>query len=386
MSSPCRIRFWPKLRCATVLATFVCAVLCVNNASASNSSALEKFVSPDGSDQADGSAPHPWRTIQHAADSVSPGVTVHVSPGTYVESVQSKVSGVPPARIRFVSDVKWAAKIVSVQGGDGATWLNSGSYVDIEGFDITGLGAYGFKNIGSYDRLIGNHVHNIPASNCASGGGLVEGGYSLVPLPSHNSYISNLVHDIGGAPGACNQTHGIYLGLPHAIAYNNIVYNSTGRGIQLYHASTDSKVVNNTIFGNGQGIVINADVKAGYMINNSLIANNICYKNVTYGIYSGHGFGAGNQIANNLVFGNGKDWGGGLPHSADVVSDPRFVKPTGSYFGGDYHLQPNSPAIARGATREVPPDDFDGGIRPTGKPIDIGAYQTTATSALKREQ
>ena len=344
---------------------------------ASASGGSNYYVSTTGSDSNSGTACQPWRTIQHAASSVSAGATVHVAPGTYNESPNSSRSGTSTAHIRFVSDVKWNAKVVSSGTGTSWAWLNSGSYVDIEGFDITGLGAYGVKNIGSYDRLIGNHVHNIPASNCASGGGLVEGGYSLVPLPSHNTYIGNVIHDIGGAPGTCNQTHGIYIGLPYAVAYNNIVYNSTGRGIQLYHAATNVIVTSNTLFNNGWGIVINADSAAGYKDNNSFVANNIVYKNVNYGVYSGAGYGTGNQCSNNLVYGNGSNWGS-VSHTNDVTADPQFVNPTGSYFTGDYHTKSTSPAIDKGTTTATPSIDFDFGPRPMGAAPDIGAFEYSA--------
>jgi hypothetical protein len=51
------------------------------------------YVAPDGDDAADGSAERPWRTIQHAADSVQPGDTVMVGEGTYHEEVTLTRSG-----------------------------------------------------------------------------------------------------------------------------------------------------------------------------------------------------------------------------------------------------------------------------------------------------
>jgi hypothetical protein len=45
------------------------------------------YVAPAGDDAAEGSAEHPWRTLQHAADAVLPGDTVMVKQGTYGEEV-----------------------------------------------------------------------------------------------------------------------------------------------------------------------------------------------------------------------------------------------------------------------------------------------------------
>ena len=359
------------------LATFILIL------SAITASAATYYVAPSGGDSNSGAMASPWRTIQRAADAVSPGDVVQVAPGTYPETILSRRGGTATARIRFVSTTKWGAKIVSSTTGGGAAWQNEASYVDIEGFEVTGQAAYGIRNQkASYTRIVGNHVHDIPALNCVPGGGLAEGGYSAVPMPSNNEYAGNLVHHIGPAPGTCNQSHGIYLTLPYAKAYNNIVYNSAGRGIQLYHAITNAVVMNNTLFGSGDGIVVNADTSAGYYANDSLIANNICYRNVHNGIYSGGGFGTGNQITNNLVYGNGTNWGT-LPHTNDIVGDPGFVNATGSYFTGNYRLSSTSPGIDRGTTLNAPSSDFDSANRPGGSGPDVGAYEqaTTATSA-----
>src|SRR5919197_1292883 len=76
---------------------------------------INYYVSPMGSDTNNGSAAAPFRTIQHAANLVNPGDTVHVLPGTYAEAINLTRGGSAAARIRFISDSKWAAKIT----GDG---------------------------------------------------------------------------------------------------------------------------------------------------------------------------------------------------------------------------------------------------------------------------
>jgi len=79
----------------------------------SAASGLNYYVSPTGSDANSGSASSPWMTIQHAAQAVGGdpnGVTVHVAAGTYPGSVSSSLSGTASGRIRFVSDVPWAAR------------------------------------------------------------------------------------------------------------------------------------------------------------------------------------------------------------------------------------------------------------------------------------
>lgn len=51
------------------------------------------YVSPTGNDANPGSLAAPWRTIQHAAETVAPGSTVHLRGGIYHEKVEIYVSG-----------------------------------------------------------------------------------------------------------------------------------------------------------------------------------------------------------------------------------------------------------------------------------------------------
>ncbi len=61
------------------------------------------YVAPDGDDANPGTLDQPWRTIQHAADSVAPGDTVYVRGGAYTESVAFSTSGTATAPITFAA-------------------------------------------------------------------------------------------------------------------------------------------------------------------------------------------------------------------------------------------------------------------------------------------
>src|SRR5712691_11182661 len=82
------------------------------------------------------------------------------------QSVHSTAKGTAQARITFISDVKWGAKIIT--SGVRTSWTNIGSFVDIRGFDITGDGEIGINNYGSYVHIIGNHAHNYAFASCSS--------------------------------------------------------------------------------------------------------------------------------------------------------------------------------------------------------------------------
>src|SRR5438552_2954172 len=71
------------------------------------------YVSPTGNDANSGSLSAPWKTIQHAASTVSAGATVIVEDGTYQETVNMQRGGTSEGtRVTFKSQNKWGAKIV----------------------------------------------------------------------------------------------------------------------------------------------------------------------------------------------------------------------------------------------------------------------------------
>jgi parallel beta-helix repeat protein len=95
-----------------------------------------RHVSVTGSDDADGSAAAPWRTIQHAVD-VAPGLEIVVGPGTY-EPFSITVGGGPgrPTVVR-------AAAPGSVVVAGTSEWVNvvdvAGAHdVTIEGLEVRG--------------------------------------------------------------------------------------------------------------------------------------------------------------------------------------------------------------------------------------------------------
>ncbi len=216
------------------------------------SNGKDYYVSPTGSDSNDGSSAHPWKTIQHAATLVTAGYTVHVGPGTYSGAVTTSASGTASAPNRYISDNRWAAKIYYPGSPSAQTiWYNSGSYVDIEGFEITGLppARIGIQNDGSNVRIIGNTIHDIVA-DCTSGGQAVNhSNYNAVS----NDTIGNMLYNIK-VPSTCTAVHGygIYHAMKGGKILNNIIFNNGAYGIHLWHAATDVIISQNTVFNNGE--------------------------------------------------------------------------------------------------------------------------------------
>lgn len=321
-------------------------------------SANHYYVATTGSDTNSGTQAAPFLTLEKAASVVKPDTTVHVAPGTYAETINTTVSGTPSGRIRYVSDVKWGAKIVPASGD--MMWKADGGYTDIDGFEIDGSTGNSTTRIGIYltggnSSVVNSWVHHV-AENYACNGG---GGAGLLADQGRGAsftnydFTGNLVHNIGGS---CAYIQGIYHASSGTIK-NNIVY-STNYAIHLWHDDHDINVVNNTVFGNRwYGIVFGGCEEAyssGCPNSGVNIQNNIVYDN--YGGIAGPVAAAdtgSNSFQNNLVYANSINLNlssrslGQL--TGTVSADPQFVN-YAREGGGDYRLKSTSPAIGMGVS------------------------------------
>lgn len=355
---------------------------------AMNSFAADLYVSVNNAKATDastnpGTNPNiPLKSIQRAAALAVKGTTVHVAAGTYNVSapgldsygINSTNSGTATARIRFVSDPKNRAKIVV--SGTGIAWNSRGSYVDIDGFEITGSGRHGILAWGAHLSITNNYIHDITVSGGCNGSG---GSGIDTPNTVGDVLISNnIVRNIGYSMiGSCNTVQGIYIASPNNTVINNIVSGVALAGIQQWHGATASAIINNTVFHCKDGILI-GDGDAGALPNgseNNYVANNIVYDNLAYGIIELGKVGANNRYVKNLIYKSGTSLKVAGTQSGNLIKDPLFVsyQANGS---GNYHLQVSSPAIGQGALTSAPSTDFDGKAR--GSSIDIGAYEYAA--------
>jgi parallel beta-helix repeat protein len=354
--------------------------------------AVDYYVSPTGNDMDGCTVGSPCKTINGVNSRLSStlplgenGTTVHVAPGLYAVAcsgcggaIITDKSGTSSARIRYISDRKWAAKIVTTGGS--SSWNNRGSYVDIVGFDISGDGPFGIENNSSaFSRMLGNNIHHIHLTGvCSAGAGIV-----MAHTTSDQEAIGNWVHHIGDMNIRCNQVHGIYVAGPRAHIVNNITNQNMGWGIHLWHAATNVVIANNTCFANGLGGIMVGCGDTGCIVNdNTIVNNNIVVENHGYGIME-HGLtGMHNTYNNNLSFNNSAGsffLQNTLVCMHCVTADPLMVdyRPDGT---GDYHLRSGSPAIDAGTSSKAPTTDFDGGLRPVNL-WDIGAYENGSTPA-----
>ena len=364
------------------------------------------YVSSDGSDTSgDGSLANPWQTIARADEALAlgpDGTVVHVLPGTYNPGdFYTYSSGAEGARLVFRSEERWGARLIDT------TWLSTGDYVDIVGFEFTGSQILAIEFWGIYARVLGNYVHDI-GSGCQSTGALVTPPNEY-PYSHDNEISGNIVLRVAVGTTNCNQYHGIYLAGPRMIARNNIVADVPGWGIHTWHYVSDVIVENNTILSNRQGGIIigNGDIDPAdpyydlgpHEISNSTIANNLVVNNgigddAHYGIEEYGNIGLGNVFLNNVVYNN-------APTDVRMVNgvEEDTLSLTAEQFGalfesyqadgsGDYRLIAGAAAIdagttscASGVSGCAPVDDIEGGRRPVGAALDAGAYEYGAAPA-----
>lgn len=340
------------------------------------------YVATTGSDLNPGTQAAPFKTILKASQVAVPGTTVHVAPGTYSGGFQTTKSGTSSARIIYVSDVKWGAKIVPTT--DNHVWKNSGGYTDIIGFEIAGNGSVrlGIYFLGGNSSVQNNHIHDIATKvACSVGGAAIINDDTAGPEFTNHDIIGNLVHDIGlGFSSGCTQIQGIYQSTAGNVK-NNIVYNAGYGGIHLWHDADHVNIVNNTVFNCPTGIIVGTGnwyyrTTPGDF---NKVDNNILIDN-GYGIResSGGTHGTHNSYVNNLTFRNATNYNTfseNTSHiSGGIIADPQFV----NYIkigGGDYRLTSTSPAIDKADLTNAPSIDFNMTARPRGAGVDIGAYE-----------
>ncbi|HYG87338.1 MAG TPA: carbohydrate-binding domain-containing protein [Azospirillum sp.] len=346
------------------------------------------YVSTSGSDSNAGTKDSPFRTIQKASTEASAGTTVHVAPGTYEGGFQTTASGSADAPIRYVSDVKWGAKIVGDSGSGHEAWDNRGSNVVIDGFEVDGSGSswqFGIYTGGSNSVVQNSKVHDLlqssdvmdQASDGSGGAGIMGDGWSG---GTNIKVLNNEVFNIGPSDESSSLVHGVYMSTSGEVQ-NNVIGNVVGDGITTWHDATDLEILNNTVFeARGAGIMIGSGdhYNSSAPNDNTRVANNIVYNNAT-GIQEYGEVGSNNSYTNNLVSGNGSDWS--LQNGSDtgtVSADPEFVDYVATG-GGDYRLASGSPAIDAGTSSGAPSTDASGANRVGA--VDIGAYEYGGTSA-----
>jgi Chondroitinase B len=348
------------------------------------------YVSTAGSDSDDGSAAHPFATIQHADTVSRPGDAVIVLDGTYKGDIIIASSGTSRHPITYKAQNKWQVRLVGSGIGDGSAVIRvRGAHIIIQGFDVTGSDANGIilaysGTTASYNQAVGNYVHDIITPCDSNSGTAIEtGGGDNYSGITHNDMIGNLVVNItpyNGCPGG-HAASGLYAQIPYSVIANNIVINA-GYAIQSWHAASHVTVFGNTLINNLRPITIgDGDSPGGVTNDYSLVQNNIIYNSTNTAIAETGATGPHNQYIDNLIYGGNTriSLNHGLHATGTINADPKFVNNTGTA-AGSYHLQSNSPALGTGLALTGVATDFNGAARPQSGATVIGACLGVGTT------
>src|SRR6516162_8714557 len=261
------------------------------------------YVATTGNDSNNGSAAHPFKTMQHAMISLEPGDTLDVEAGSYAgfivgwDSTPANtgdrygwIDGTPSAPITIQADPSAVAGSVIINSRNNETSagvdLEPGdNYIIISGFNIDdsagGVDKYpnkgeGIKICGNNDSAIGNTITSI------------NYGFGIIADNANNVLLRG--NTITGTldQGNADYGHGIYISgsTNHAVVQGNTIYSNQYIGIHVNGDAseggiglvTNALIEDNVIYNNGQN-GINADG-----LQSSTIENNLLYGYQDFGI------------------------------------------------------------------------------------------------------
>jgi hypothetical protein len=195
------------------------------------------YVALTGRDSNPGTIDSPWKTIQHAADSMKAGDTVYLHGGVYHESVDIQVSG------------SATAGPVTFQSYPGETAILDGAGLTPPADNIRGL--INIENQ-SYVTVRGLEIRNYQTTNAAA----TPSGIWVAGGGSHIQILNNLVHDIGTAAEASGNALGIGVyGTESKAALDSITISDN----QLHNLKTGS-AKSLTINGNVTNFAISCNI------------------------------------------------------------------------------------------------------------------------------
>jgi len=276
------------------------------------------YVAPYGSDGNSGTSTNsPWKTISYGVGMISPGDTLWVLSGTYVETPYVTASGTAANPI-IIAAYNAGNPIIDGEGtlpnqDYGSLLTLVGNNIQVFGFEVrncntngTYIGGYGVQITGTNDLVAYMNVHN-----CWANGILANGDFSTVA----NSYVwencqsnDNLTHTNNwgsGLSAARDIVNGI---TDHAQLINNVVHNNWGEGLSTYEAE-GTIIEGNVVYDNYSVNLYISDadnvIADGNLVYNSSTPNDpTCETIALADENSSVARSTNNIIINNFIYGN----------------------------------------------------------------------------------
>jgi parallel beta-helix repeat protein len=205
------------------------------------SQAATLYVATTGSDTNPGTLASPWRTIQHAANSIVAGDTIYVRGGTYKESVTLGVSG------------SASAGFVTLQSYPGETAI-------LDGTGLAVPGETGLINIidQSYIKVVGLELRNWSSSSTSK----VPVGIWITGGGSNLQILNNHIHDIKNSAKGCD-----------ANALGLAVYGSNP-STPLSNVTIDGNQLDHLTLGCSESLAVDGNVQNWSVTHNVIHDNN----------------------------------------------------------------------------------------------------------------
>ncbi len=407
----------------------VCTVALLALAIPSRALAVDYYVTTSGSDSADGlSIATAWATLQHAADTLVAGDTVHVADGDY-QGFDVRSSGSAGSPISFLA----ASPAVRISADNPVTPdginVENAAYIVIDGFTVDGRTRAGVRvavsqfvtvrncragfngkwgifsgfaddlliennethnsvlehgiytsNSGDRPVIRGNWVHDNYANGIHMNGDASAGGDGTI---SGALVERNIIHGNGVGGGSAINMDGVI----DSVVRNNLLFDNHASGISLYRidgatGATGNLVVNNTIINASDArwcVNINTGSTGNRVINNILYNKHPWRGVISIDSSSKAGFSADyNSVMDRFSTDDGNSVIALAAWQAAGYGANSFLATPAQHFlnpGVDFHLLQSSPARDAGTSVDAPGSDLDGGPRPVGAGFDIGAYE-----------
>ncbi len=298
-------------------------------------------ASVTGSDAAAGTTAAPFRTAAKLAASVPAGGTGCLRAGTFAEDLS-----VGRSDITLTSFPGERATL------KGRLWIKRGAdRVTISSLDLDGVNSARLPSptVNSADaRFLGNDVTNEHTEICFNLGHETWGRAVRTVLKG------NRIHGCGAVPST-NLDHGVYVANSDAVQIlDNVIYDNTDRGIQLYPDAQGTVIRGNIIDANGEGIIFSgADGTAANdtTVGANVISNSRLRANVESWYPAANPIGTGNVVTGNCLSGGIVDTSsGGFTATANVTADPGFA----AAGQGDFRMASSGPCAAIMAASSAP--------------------------------
>ena len=232
------------------------------------------YVSTTGNDSNPGTISSPWRTIQHAANSVKAGDTVYVRGGMYNESVNIPASGSAIAgSITFQTFPGESAildgtgLVPSTSSTQGLINITNQSYISIQGFEIRNYQTASASAIpagiwvsgsGSNIQILNNLIHNIVTTSETTGNAFGIAVYGTAAPASLDS-VTISGNQVYGLKTGNSESVNVDGNVTNFAITNNIIHDNDNIGIDVigfegvspnpaYDYARNGTIAGNTIY------------------------------------------------------------------------------------------------------------------------------------------